>query len=313
MQTTPSLHPAFELIPCGLCGSKEFKIKYPGRNDLEPEKLAKNFTVTGTSFSQEQIVTCTECGLTFTSPRLKDEIIVQAYKDALDPEYLSQAEGRLRTFRRIWKEIQKISGLKTGSVLDVGAAGGFFLQAAKEAGWKTYGIEPSQYLADFGNRKYGVGIQCGTLETTSTSEKFDVITLFDVLEHTSNPKKVLLDCSSRLKPDGLIVISYPNIGSWPAKLAGRHFWFLLSVHLYYFTPKTLKALLASTGFQQIEEKPHIQWLEIGYLFFRLETHSALLGKLGAGILRAVGLSKLQIPYFAGQTRVIARKISRGQA
>ena len=98
----------------------------------------------------------------------------------------------------------------------------------------------------------------------------DVATLWDVLEHTPDPKAVLVECRRALKPDGLLVVNYPDIGSLVARMMRRKWVFLISVHLYYFTLPTIGRMLELTGFHVIEHWQHWQRLGLGYIFRRME-------------------------------------------
>lgn len=297
----------WEEVPCNLCGSRTSKVKYQGTTDQDTEKLLKSYSASGNFVSQETLVECVHCGLIYTSPRLSRELILKGYTETEDPTYVSQARGRILSFSQCLKAVEKY--ISKGSVLDVGAAAGFFLKVAKDKGWKTFGIEPSKYLSDFGNKNYEVGITCGTVESVpSLPEEVDVVTLWDVLEHTFDPKDVLKRCNRYLKEGGYLVVNYPNIGNWMARLAGRHYWFILSVHLYYFVPKTMKEFLGRTGFEVVSSRPHFQWLELGYLLYRLEAYLPGIAKPLGKVIRVLGLDKTLIPYFAAQTRVIARKV-----
>ena len=297
----------WEEVPCNLCGSKNAQVKYQGTTDPDTEKLLRSYSASGNFVSNETLVECQDCGLIYTSPRLHQDLILKGYTEAEDPTYVSQAKGRILSFGQCLKAVEKF--VRQGRVLDVGAAAGFFLKVAKDKGWKTYGIEPSKFLSDFGNKNYDVNITCGTVETvTSFPEKMDVVTLWDVLEHTFDPKDVLKRCNRYLKEGGYVVVNYPNIGNWMARLAGRHYWFILSVHLYYFVPKTIQRMLEETGFSVVSSRPHFQWLELGYLVYRLEAYLPGPARWFGKLVNLLGLNKVLVPYFAAQTRVIARKV-----
>lgn len=307
LRLVPKENSLWETVSCNLCGSEKTKVKYQGTTDPDTEKLLKSYSASGNFVSEETLVECVDCGLIYTSPRLRQDLILKGYTDAEDPTYVSQARGRILSFQQCLKSVQKY--VKNGVVLDVGAAAGFFLKVAKDNGWKTYGIEPSKYLSDYGNSQYGVGITCGTVETVPTlPEPMDVVTLWDVLEHTFDPKDVLKRCNRYLKDGGVVVVNYPNIGNWMARLAGKKYWFILSVHLYYFVPKTIEKLLNQAGFEVVSSRPHFQWLEFGYLAYRLEAYLPGPAKLLGKCLKKLGLDKTLIPYFAAQTRVIAKKV-----
>lgn len=302
----PSVSPIWETVPCNLCGSTDVTTRYQGTTDHDTETMIRSYSASGNFISEETLVECRQCSLVFTSPRLKRDLILRGYVENEDPNYVSQASGRIRSFEGCLKQVERFA--QVGTILDVGAAAGFFLKVAKDKGWVTFGIEPSKFLADFGNRNYGVNVFCGTLEDSPKwRHQMDVVTLWDVLEHTFDPRDTLVRCNRYLKPNGHIVVNYPDIGSVLAKLAGRKWWFIISVHLYYFTPKTIAKLLAETGFEVVETGPHFQSLDLGYLLYRLEAYFPRLAKLASRVASALGLSKMLIPYYAAQTRVIARK------
>lgn len=298
----------WENVPCNLCGSWEFKTKYEGTTDQDMEKMLKSYSASGNFVSKETLVECNHCGLVFTSPRLRKDLILRGYTEAEDPTYVSQADGRIKSFEQCMKAVAKYQGI--GRILDIGAAAGFFLKVAKDQGWTTYGIEPSKYLSSYGNKNYKVNIFNGTIETAPEyKDKMDVVTLWDVLEHTFDPKDVLGRVNRFLRTGGIVVVNYPNIGNWMAKMAGRKYWFILSVHLYYFVPKTIEEMLRKTGFEVVSSAPHFQWLEFGYLIYRAEAYFPKLAKFAGKLAKALKLDNLLIPYFAAQTRVIARKVN----
>jgi len=297
----------WEEVACNLCGSWDSKVKYEGTTDQDMQKMLQSYSASGNFISQETLVECNDCGLIFTSPRLRRDLILKGYEETEDPTYVSQSEGRIKSFERCLQAVEKFQ--KGGAVLDIGAAAGFFLKVAKEKGWDTYGIEPSKYLSDWGNKEYGLNIFCGTLENApKLPKKMDVVTLWDVLEHTFEPKDVLAKVNRYLNDGGYVVINYPNIGNWMAKAAGRKYWFILSVHLYYFVPKTIERMLKETGFEVVESAPHYQWLQLGYLLYRLEAYMPGVAKGMGKLAKAIGMGDTLIPYFAAQTRVIARKV-----
>ena len=130
----------------------------------------------------------------------------------------------------------------------------------------------------------------------------------DVLEHTGDPQAVLRECNRILKPGGILAINVPDNNSWLHKIMGRRWFFYLSVHLYYFSRKTLRALLNKTGFSLLSRTPHFQLLELGYLLLRLNAYSKLLSRIGLVFVRVFGIEKALIPYWLGQSLFIARKL-----
>ncbi len=297
----------FENIKCNLCGSNNYKIIIKNKYDKEKqEDLKIKFRSSGDETLIDQVVKCNNCGLIYINPRIKSDNIIKGYSEGKDEAFVSQEEGRIITFERCLKIVEKYK--KEGKILDIGTAGGTFLNVAKKRGWSVYGVEPNKWLCEWGKKNYDINIKQGTLlDHKFENGFFNVITLWDVLEHVPDPKKILEECYRILKSDGLLVINYPNIGSWISKVMRSKWVFLLSVHLYYFTPKTIKEMLKKTKFSIIKTKPHFQTLQLGYLIFRMKEYSKMLHKQGNMIVNILKIKNFQIPYWLGQTLVIARK------
>lgn len=298
-----------EEIPCNLCETDNYTIVYESRYENQTaEDLKEKFKSSGDETLIDQVVRCKNCGLIYTNPRIKADLIIKGYSEGADENFASQAHARERTFERCLDTIEKATKGKRGKILDVGTATGSFLYVAKKRGWIVDGLEPNKWLCDWAKEHYDLPIKQKTIfEQHYPTETFDVITLWDVLEHVPDPTKVLQECNRILKKEGILVINYPDTGTWIAKLMGRKWVFLLSVHLYYFTPTTMRKMLEKTGLSIVLKKPHFQSLELGYLMWRMKAYSPFLHTIGYKTTKLLGLEKLQIPYWLGQTLVIARK------
>lgn len=297
----------YETVACAICGSREYKVVYPAtRKVVSQDQIIAMFKSSGDEPLTEQMVQCTQCGLLYVNPRLKASLIIGGYSAGDDAKFVSQEEGRMRTFVRCLREIERYC--PPGKVLDIGTAGGTFLAAAQRRGWIPVGIEPNKWLCDWGKRRYGVDIRQGTLDQQHfTPGSFDVVTLWDVLEHVPDPTKTLTDVAAMVKPGGHLVVNYPDMGSWIARLMGKRWVFVLNVHLYYFTQQTMKKLLDKVGFDVVRVKPHLQTLSLGYLCFRMHAYNRFLSKIGQTVTKYTMTENLQIPYWVGQTFVMARK------
>ncbi len=294
-----------EYIKCNLCGSPEYEVIHKGLKD-EKVDLTKKYASSSNIIGNEQIVKCKSCGLKYVNPRLTDKEIVSGYSEGSDELFISQAKGRELTFKKSLKLIEKYSN--KGKILDVGTAGGSFLKVAKNDGWIVEGIEPNKWLCNWAFKNYDIKVKPGTLfDYKFKNDEFDVITLWDVLEHVTDPKKTLNECSRIMKQNGLLVVNYPDIGSFVAKSMGKRWIFLLSVHLFYFDKKTIKKILNETGFEVIKIKKHFQTLNLGYLVYRMKAYNEFLYNLGNKTVNLLHLNNLLIPYWLGQTLVLARK------
>jgi len=130
-----------------------------------------------------------------------------------------------------------------GKIFDLGAASGYFLDIAREAGYETSGAEISGYAAKIARAK-GHKIFLGDLLELNLEEKFDLITLWDVLEHLAEPVKYLKQINIILDQSGLLAINTIDSGSRWARFWGRNWQAILPPeHLFYFSQKSLKKCL----------------------------------------------------------------------
>jgi SAM-dependent methyltransferase len=291
-------------VPCALCGSLSATVLYKPWNFVDdPVKL---FGAAAGERGTQQIVRCAApgCGLVFASPRYPDDVIATGYTEAGDDGHDTQYGSRVLTFLKSLEKHSRWLPPKGSRALDVGCAGGAFVQAAKTYGYNAEGRELSKRLVKSA-RSRGLNVSQGPLESLPREGAYDLITLWDVLEHVTDPNHVLEECRIRLKPGGTFLLNVPDVGTWQAKLAGKHFWWFLSVHLNYFDKKTLPALLRKHGFEVMHIGRHIQRLELGYLFEVGRIYSRPLARLAETMTPAF-MKKWLIPYYASQTTFIAR-------
>ena len=129
------------------------------------------------------------------------------------------------------------------SLLDFGAGAGSFVRAALNQGWEATGIEQSSSARKRAKEFYDVEL----LEKPG-EEKYDVITMWDVVEHLRDPREVIVKVGEHLKKDGLIFIETANFESW-RRIADKDKWRMyLFDHQFYFTPGSLKQVMLEAGF-----------------------------------------------------------------
>ncbi len=171
---------------CPLCLSSQIALFIKGTVDAQ-KLSAADFKITDSHYgSRWTFFSCRNCGFVFANPAPAQGTISQFYAALADEEYSQEDEGRGRNFACILRRLGSYA--PTGaSLLDVGAASGIFLNLARDAGYRVAGIEPSASLAADAERLYGLKLFCGTVEQFPAGEKFEVITLLDVLEHVTDP------------------------------------------------------------------------------------------------------------------------------
>ena len=299
-----------EHVPCALCGADDGETVYEAQYDREKDvDLVQKFRASGDELLIDRLVRCRRCGLQYVNPRLRGDLILTSYTEGEDATYVSQLAARERTFDAALTEIERLAGGR-GRLLDIGTAAGAFVAAAVRRGWDAEGCEPNRWLGEWGSRHYGIRIRQGSVfDQAYAPGSFDVVTLWDVIEHTPDPRAVLDRCRELLKPGGLLIVNYPDIGSWIARALGRRWLFLTSVHLWYFDRATVTRLLESAGFEVRAIRPHYQRLELDYILHRGAVLSAALSRAARAIVRPLGIGRAQVPYWLGQTFVAARRRS----
>lgn len=321
MQTTTNsfeeIKNFIEEVPCPHCGSTTYDVvfnaNYP--DNLTPNNLVDVYSSSSDTTLMDQMVECKQCELNYLNPRIKEDIIMQSYSDVEDNTFISQNKERIQTFKKSLTDFVKRHNInvKDKKVLDVGCAGGAFPEAANQVGFNVVGVEPSKYLSNWAKNEYGLDIRSGILQDFNFEEKsFDIVTLWDVIEHLTRPDEVLGQIHKLLKDDGSLIVNYPDFASLPCRLMGKKWPFFLSVHLIYFTPKTIKQYLKKNGFDVVEIKPYWQTLQLGYVLKRAGQYFGIFSFFGK-IVDSIGLGKLPISYYIGQTFVMAKKSSKNES
>ena len=224
------------------------------------------------------VVRCPECGLVFLEIDLGAEKIKEMYSGDyyenradyfFDNPVLNKGRDEedtsIRNFRH-GLELVKVHHPDAGNrLLDVGCAVGVFMTLARDEGWEVSGVDISDFAAGYCREKLGLDAHAaGNLaEAGFEPESFDVITLWDVLEHFEDPLSQLREVNRLLKPGGVMLVDTPNQGSLIRSVA--HFLYRISgglvdlpvrklyhqFHLYYFDTATLGRLLEEAGFQLV--------------------------------------------------------------
>lgn len=286
-QGTPSV---LKNVPCNLCGSHDVRAIYTStiRSD-QMDKFECNCTCDRHG-EYYQLVQCRRCGLYYSSPRPRGDSLLEGYSDVQDTVYQEEIEGRVKTFRRNLRHLARHK--QKGELLDVGSSIGVFLSEARKQGWDVYGIEPSAWCAAQGKKLFHLDIRQGTShDLKKIGRKFDVVTLWDVLEHVDDPLTTLRDCRDVLKEDGVFAFSTVDIGSMYARLLGRRWPWLMKMHIYYFDKKSIKKYLEKAGLELLEIRTYKHTVSIDYLLYKFQSINKSLFQIIKWIKRVVFLNK----------------------
>jgi 2-polyprenyl-3-methyl-5-hydroxy-6-metoxy-1,4-benzoquinol methylase len=142
--------------------------------------------------------------------------------------------------------------IKSGKVLEVGCAAGFILKGFEQSGWDCYGIEPNETMATYGRDNLNLNIINGDLETFQSIEKFDLISMIQVIGHLYDVDKALLKVSDLLKEGGAVIVESWDMNSTFAKIMGKY-WHEYSPPsvVNWFSDDTLTQLFKHSGFNLV--------------------------------------------------------------
>lgn len=212
--------------------------------------------ITGEKFP---ILKCEGCGLHFTANLPSQSDMGRYYKS---DDYISHSDTRQGLVNQVYHFVReymlarklsilkKYTGKETGRLLDIGAGTGYFLNYARQKGWSVSGTEKDPDARNMAFEKWGIKILPETDLFHPSGEFFDAITLWHVMEHLPDLDAHWKGISSKLTPEGALIIALPNPESTDAKHYGP-FWAAWDVprHLWHFNPAQVRQLAGKHGFR----------------------------------------------------------------
>lgn len=298
-------------VVCNLCEQDNWRLRYPATlNGAELD--VTSFRCTSPHYGDHaQIVQCQNCGLVYANPRWDNDALLRAYSEVEDEVYQRERIGRELTFERHLRALEQKTGPANGrSLLDVGAYLGVFVEAAAAAGWDAWGVEPSAWAAAEARRR-GLNVIEGTQDAMELGQRrFDVVTMWDVIEHFDDPSTELRKVHQRLKPGGWLVVHTMDINSLFARVMGERWPWLMDMHLYYFSRKSLAAMLVKNGFSVVWSGAQGRYLRLSYLTSRVSGLNRHLGRFSRFLVKSLGLGDKAIPINLGDLFTVYGRRSR---
>jgi SAM-dependent methyltransferase len=250
-----------ETPSCALCGGDEFRVVMKGAKDWALYKPG--------AFD---LARCASCDLVMTRPRPTPEALGLYYEGVYGRGRTFQVDspiGRLIPwYRRVIIEKAR-PFTEDDRVLEIGASYGGFLKHLKDVrGCHVEAVDQEPNNAELG-RAYGIDYHVGRFEDLELDEgAYDVVCLFECLEHIAEPLPALERCRALLKPGGSLVVEVPNYASvWRAVFRKTWMPLVLPQHLTHFTPKTLRKMVEAAGFDVDRQQA---------MFFPIEATASLL-------------------------------------
>ena len=303
---------ALETSVCGLCGQTDHRIRFAATDGIEQIDPLACYSSSRTCSGHFAIVRCTNCGLVRSLTRDDFETRQQVYENLKDEVYEDEAGNRQAIFQR---RAQKIAydHQQKGRLLDIGCSTGLFAAEAAGQGWQVSGIDPAAWAIDIAQQRVsGAQFFTTNIEDAQFADNgFDVITLWDVLEHIDQPKDLLQRSTAWLSKDGCIYLNLPNINSFTARLLGKYWPMLLREHLWYFSPHTITRLLNETGYSVLDIRPNKVRFSLYNIGKRLSQYASGYRKFGKFILNNPALKRLNLWLPTGEMQVVAKKSETG--
>ena len=260
---------------------------------------------------QLRIVRCNRCGLTYVNPRLAQgelqEIYTESYYDhdgivnGLEffgyEDYVADEENIKLTFADRLRTIEKLTA--RGRLLDIGCATGFFLALARDNGWQVVGTEVSTFSAGYARERLGVDVRLGTLKSLGFEDgSFDTVTMWDVLEHVTDPMAELGEIARILRTGGVLSIITPDAGSLVARILGDRWeeYRRVREHVYFFSRRTLSRMLNEVGFEILKVESAGKFFYLGPALERLKyyTWDGAITLAASKLVYRLGLGKLRV-------------------
>jgi 2-polyprenyl-3-methyl-5-hydroxy-6-metoxy-1,4-benzoquinol methylase len=215
------------------------------------------------------VIKCDVCDLVYAAPWEKAiqgrDFNESYYRRGVYADYLSDAGAIRKNAQRTLGELENL--VEGRALLDVGCATGFFLEAARSRGWTVRGLEVSNYAAEYARRELHLDVVSGSIESfADDSSKFDVVTLWDTIEHLGRPDLALSNIRRLLHPQGVLVLSTGDYGSMLRRITGKR-WRLFAdpTHNFFFEESTLKRLLDQTGYELVHLTRRGKWVTLSMI------------------------------------------------
>jgi len=269
-------------VPCNLCGSAD-------RRPFCPENGLG-------------LVQCQSCGLVYVSPRPDPAELYALYGETYFhnsesgvvgySDYIADEANIRRTARRRLRHLERF--IRPGRMIDVGCAAGFFIDEARGRGWQVEGLDVSSFAVEYTCQRFGLTAHLGSFtEAELPAGAFDLVTMWDVIEHVPDPKAYVRRAAELLRAGGVIVLATPDVDSIPARLAGRRWvgFKLSEEHIYYFSIKTLARMLDEAGFDVVNVRHVGKYVTLRLFVDRLGMYFPRLAGLLAFFERTFSLSE----------------------
>lgn len=234
---------------CPLCGPEApFKVRFSER--LSEENIIFSAR-RAPSKIHYRLVECEECGLVFSNPIYQETHILEQYFDA---EYVQeeQTSNYLVAYREEFTRTLQLAG-KIDSLLEIGCADGYFLRVAKDMGIsRVCGVEPGSDAVNKADDDLRPLIINGAFnEGLYEDNSFDMVCIFQVLDHVTDPLDIMNNVVRVLRPGGYFLTITHNVKSWQPRLIGEGCPMFDVQHIYLWDLSTIRLLMEKVGLSHV--------------------------------------------------------------
>lgn len=284
---------------CRFCKNKTVSVLFSSNNKPSGEKHLADYACTNSAFGKHgPILRCSTCQIIYVNEKLSQEQVSTYYEVANDPLYFAEQNARRITFQKYLEKLQFFFPVKK-DLLDIGTNTGLFVKIALDNGWKATGLEPNKWGVEYALKNYNINLINKPFEKgTFKKNFFDVVTMWDVIEHFTNPVTEMEKVFEIVKPGGVFAFSTVDPDSFLAKAMGTKWPWFMEMHKVFLNKKAAEYYLKKAGFKKIIFKPHFRNLSLGYLATRLKAVNPLFSKIIQYLVSSIKISKVIVPYYA---------------
>jgi SAM-dependent methyltransferase len=239
----------------------------------------------------------------------------EAYGEAASEDYVEEEAGQRETARVALERIERFAPSGDDghrAILDLGCWVGFLLAVARERGWETLGVEPSEFASAYARERLGLEvIRDDLFEADVGGRRFEAIVMGDVIEHLPRPADALDRMAEMLAPGGVAYLALPDAGSRVARRMGPRWWSVIPTHVQYFTRASLLTLLRRGGWEPVWLGTAPKAFTARYYLERIGGYSPAAARALVGAATAAGVAdRMWAPDFHDRMGIIARGPAR---